>query len=166
MSKTQMHFFTWHKGFFDSNYQLFAKGEIKGSLVFSSWKNNARGIAKNNYYFTSEGFLNPVTYIRNEQHEQIGVIHYNLWKLTASLNLQSGEQASWRFTNSWLSQWTITNFTDKTIQYHSNNPNGTATSNTDDELMLLSGLFICGFFVRAFLIVLMIFVIPIVLRSC
>ncbi|MGF1925283.1 MAG: hypothetical protein ACQUHE_13990 [Bacteroidia bacterium] len=156
---------TWRKGLFDSNYQLYTNGEIKGSLIFSSFKNNARGIALKNYYFTTEGFLNPVTKIRDENHVEIGIITYHAWQLKATVRFNNMDHATWKFTNSWLSQWAITNHADKEIQYRADTPNGTAFSNTDDELMLLSGLFIKEFFARALILIFLVFVIPIIARA-
>jgi len=155
---------TWRKGIFDSNYQLYNNGEIKGSLIFSSWKNNARGIASKNYYFTTEGILNPVTKIRDENHNQIGVITYNSWQLKATVTFNGLEHVSWNYTNSWLSQWSITNHRDKHIQYHSVTSAGTVNSDTDDELLLLSGLYIREFFSRAIIVIMLIILIPILTR--
>lgn len=160
------HVLIWRKGSFDSNYQLYINGEIKGSLIFSSWKNNARGIALKNYYFTSEGFFNPITKIRDEHHNQIGVITYNAWKLKATVTFNNLDHASWSYTNSWLSKWTITNHRDKQIQYHSTTGSGTAYSDNDDELLLLSGLYIREFFSRAIILLVLIILIPVVMRSC
>ena len=156
---------TWRKGLFDSNYQLYTNGEIKGSLIFSSWKNNARGIALKNYYFTTEGFLNPITKIRDENHHQIAVINYNSWKLKATVTFNDLDHASWSYTNGWLSQWAITNHRDKQIHYQSATGTGAVNSNNDDELMLLIGLFIREFFSRALIIVIMIIVISMVARA-
>lgn len=157
---------TWRKGLFDSNYQLYANGEIKGSLLFSSWKNNARGIALKNYYFISEGFLNPITKIKDENHNQIGVITYNTWKLKATVTFTNLDHASWGYTNGWLSQWTITNHRDKQIQYQSSTAVGMVYSDNDDELMLLSGLYIRAFFSRAIILIIIAILIPILIRSC
>jgi hypothetical protein len=157
---------TWRKGLFDSSYQLYSNGEIRGSLVFSSWKNNARGIALKNYYFTSEGFLNPITRIRDENHQQIGVITYNSFKLKATLTFDNLDHASWSFTNSWLSQWEITNHRDKQIVYHSSSTEGAVHTNNDDELMLLSGIFIKEFFSRGFIIFILLILIPMIMRTC
>ncbi len=156
---------TWRKGVFDSNYQLYTNGEIKGSLIFSSLKNNARGIALKNYYFTTEGFLNPVTKIRDENHHEVGTITYNSWKLKATVAFNNLEHASWAYTNSWLSQWTITNHRDKQIIFHSSTGAGTAQSNNDDELLLLSGLFIREFFSRALILIFIAVFVAIIARA-
>lgn len=157
---------TWRKGLFDSNYQLYTNGEIKGSLIFSSWKNNARGIALKNYYFTSEGFLHPTTKIKDEKHNQIGVITYHIWELKATVTFNDLDHASWGFTNSWLSRWTISNHRDKQIQYHSATSSGIARSDNDDELLLLSGLYIREFFSRAIVLLILVVLIPTIMRSC
>ena len=157
---------TWRKGLFDSNYQLYTNGEIKGSLIFSSWKNNARGIALKNYYFTTEGFLNPITKIKDENHDQIAVITYDHWKIKATITFKDLDHASWGYTNSWLSQWSITNHRDKQIQYHSATAAGTVHTDNNDELLLLSGLYIREFFSRAIILIIIIIFIPILIRSC
>ncbi len=157
---------TWRKGLFDSNYQLYANGEIKGNLIFGSLKNNARGIASKNYYFTTEGFLNPITKIRDEKHHQIGIITYHAWQLKATITFNDLDHASWNYTNNWLSQWAITNHRDKQIQYHASTAAGTVHSDNDDELMLLSGLFIREFFSRAIILIIIIIFIPLMMRSC
>ncbi|RYG16661.1 MAG: hypothetical protein EOO07_12785 [Chitinophagaceae bacterium] len=156
---------TWRKGLFDSNYQLYTNSEIKGSLIFSSWKNNARGIALKNYYFTTEGFLNPVTKIRDENHNEIAKINYNSWKLKATLTFKDLEHASWSFSNGWLSEWTITNHRDKQIHYQSSAGTGVVHSDNEDELMMLSGLFIREFFSRALLIIILVIVVPMIARA-
>ncbi len=156
---------TWTKGVFDSNYQLYANGDIKGSLIFSSFKNNARGIALNNYYFTTEGFLNPVTKIRDEKHNQIGIITYNSWNLKATVTFNDLSHASWSYTNGWLSRWTITNHQDKQIQFHATTGAGTAHSNNDDELLMLSGLFIREFFSRAIMLIIIAIFTAVIARS-
>jgi hypothetical protein len=157
---------TWRKGLFDSNYQLYTNGEIKGSLIFNSWKNNARGIALKNYYFTSEGFLNPTTKIRDEKHNQIGIITYKIWKLKATVTFNNLDHASWGYTNSWLSRWTITNYSDKQIQFHSATSSGVAVTDNDDELFLLTGLYIREFFSRAIILLILLILIPAIMRSC
>ena len=157
---------TWRKGLFDSDYQLYTNGEIKGSLIFSSLKNNARGIALKNYYFTTEGFFNPITKIRDENHNQIATINYNTWKLKATVTYNNLDHASWSYTNGWLSHWSITNHRDKLIQYHSTTGAGHANSDNDDELLLLSGLFIREFFSRAIILLVIVILIPTVMRSC
>lgn len=158
---------TWRKDLFDSNYQLYSNGEIKGSLIFSSWKFNARGIALKNYYFTSEGLLNPITKIRDEHHNEVGVITYNGWKFKASIIFNNGQEpASWTFTNSWLTQWAITNHHNKQIYYNSSNTTGSIHTDNSDELLMLAGLFIREYYSRGTILFILAIVIPMIFRAC
>lgn len=157
----------WNKGFFDSNYQLFGEGKIQASLLFNSWKNEARGIGLNSsYFFRTIGFVNPSTDIIDGNNEIIGTIKYDSWHSKATLTMRSGEVYAWAFTNSWLSKWTISNFTDKQVIYEANSTSGKISANTDDEVMLLSGLFIKEYYSRILiLIIVFIVIIPILSRG-
>ncbi|MES2418077.1 MAG: hypothetical protein V4541_07795 [Bacteroidota bacterium] len=157
---------TWTKGLFDSNYQIYNNSQIRASLHFSSWKNNARGIALHkNYYFTTEGFFNPVTKIRDENFQDIGVITYHSWQLKATITFTNLEHASWGYTNGWLSQWSISNHREKQIQYRSSTASGTILSNNEDELLLLSGVFIREYFSRIMILILIIIFLPALIRG-
>ena len=144
----------WNKGFLDSNYQLFANGKISGSIFFNTWKNEAKGIGlTNSFFFKTEGFLNPTTKLINEKNEIIGIITYDSWHTKATVNMTSGEVFAWSFSNSWLSQWMITDFKEKQISYHSHSSNGTITSSTSDEIMLLTGIFIREYYARILIMI-------------
>lgn len=156
---------TWTKGLFESNYQIFSNGQIKNSLLFNTWRNEAQGIGANqNYYFRTSGFLHPTTTILNQQMEQIGTISYNSWQTKATLQMKSGEQFLWNFTNGWYSKWIISNFQDKQILFDSNSSNGVISTNTDDEVILLAGLFIREYHSRLFIFLILIIFIPIILH--
>jgi len=160
-------YLTWTKGLFDSDYQIFEQGRIKNSLLFNSWKNEARSVGlQQNFLFTTQGFTNPTTTIYDDNNAILGTITYNSWQTKATLTLASGSQMAWSFTNGWLSNWMITNFNDKQINYNSSSTSGTIISNTDDELMLLAGIFIKEYYTRIFiLLVMMVVFIPIFTRS-
>jgi hypothetical protein len=160
------HYLTWRKGLFDSNYQVYDQSQIRASLFFGSWKNDARGIAlSKNYYFTTEGFLNPVTRIRDENLQELGIITYHPWQLKATLTFNHEIHASWAYTNGWLSNWRISDHREKQIQYHASTAAGTILTNNDDELLLLSGLFVREFFSRIMILILIIFLFPIIVRG-
>ncbi len=156
---------TWTKGLFESNYQIFSNGQIRNSLLFNTWKNEAQGIGINqNYYFRTSGFLNPTTQVFNQQQELIGTISYNSWQTKATINMNSGEQYMWNFTNGWYSKWAVGNFQGKQILFDSNSSSGVISTNTDDEVLLLIGLFIREFHSRLFIFLILIILIPIILH--
>lgn len=160
------HFLTWRKGLFDSNYQIYKQSQIQASLFFSSWKNNARGIGLHeSYFFTTEGFSNPITKITDQNGQEIGLITYHFWQLKASISLNKQEHSSWSFSNAWLSKWTINNFQGKEIHYQASSGSGTVFSNNEDELLLLSGLFIKEYFARILILFFILLILPALVRG-
>ena len=161
------HHLTWTKGLFESSYQLFENGQIKSSLFFDTWKNEARCVGfSGNYLFKTSGFASPTTQIISENNEVIGVITYNSWKSRATVNMNNGEQFIWTFANAWHSQWTITDFKEKSNHYRSISGGGNAMSNNDDMVMLLAGLFIKEYYNRIFIfIIIIVVIIPIITRG-
>ncbi len=152
---------TWTKGYFDSNYQLFDHGKISGSIHFENWNNDAKGMGlTTNISFKTEGFITPTTHIVNDKNEIIGVIKYESWQTKATITMTSGEVYGWSFTNSWLSNWMITDFKQQRITYKSNSGNGSIESSATDEIMLLTGLFIREFYARILIVILLILIIP------
>lgn len=159
-------FSTWNKGLFDSNYQIFTEGKISGSLLFDNWKNEAKGMGLTiNISFKTEGFLTPKTNILNDKNEIIGVITYESWQTKATINMASGEIFGWSFTNSWLSNWSITDFKEKSISYQSKSGTGTIDSTGSDEIMLLTGIFIRECYARILVVILFLLIIPAFSRS-
>jgi hypothetical protein len=159
-------FSTWNKGLFDSNYQIFTEGKISGSLLFDNWKNEAKGMGlTTNISFKTEGFLTPKTNIFNDKNEIIGVITYESWQTKATINMASGEIFGWSFTNSWLSNWSITDFKEKSISYQSKSGTGTIESTASDEIMLLTGIFIRECYARILVVILFLLIIPAFSRS-
>ena len=149
---------TWTKGLLENTYQLFENGLIINTLFFDTWKNEARSIGKENtFLFKTNSFFDSNTQILTGKGEILGVINFDLWQSKAVVNLASGEQFACNFNNYLFSKWTITNFKDKQLFYYSNTTSGTITTNTDDELMVLSGLFIREHYSRA-LVLFIIFV--------
>lgn len=156
---------TWTKGLFDSNYQLFTDGKISGSLLFDTWKNEAKGIGlTSTYFFKTEGFLKPITRIINEKNELIGSITYASWQTKATIKMESGEVFGWSFTGSWLNNWLITDFKDKKISYNSQSSKGIINSSTTDESMLLIGIFIREFYARILIFCFILLLLPTFLR--
>lgn len=140
---------SWRKGLFDSNYQVFGNALLKFSINFSSFKNSAIATTqKEIYLLKSEGYSNPETKILNNKNEVLAVIHYDWLSFKAKIVFTSGETFDWSFQNSWASRWILNNQKEKQVIYNSSTSNGLIHSNTDDDLLILSGLFIREYYTR------------------
>jgi hypothetical protein len=159
-------FSNWNKGLFDSNYQIFTEDKISANLLFENWRNEAKGMGLNTHIsFKTEGFSTPKTNILNDKNEIIGIITYELWQTKATINMTSGEVYGWSFTNSWLSNWSITDFKEKNISYKSKSGTGVIESTASDEIMLLTGIFIRECYARILVVILFLLIIPAFSRS-
>ncbi|MFD2584569.1 hypothetical protein ACFSR6_18875 [Pedobacter vanadiisoli] len=139
----------WRKGLFDSNYQVIGNGYLKFSLNFGSWKNSAIATTQSGIYLLkSEGFSKPETRILNNQNETLATITYDWLGFKARVVFASGETFDWRYQNSWLSRWSLNNLKDKQILFSSSAGNGNIHSNTDDDMLIFTGLFIREYYSR------------------
>ena len=159
------HLLTWTKGIFDNSYQLFQNGVIKGNLIFDTWKNEARTLFKEgNLIINSQGFFESNNYIYNDKGELLGTITFETWKAKATVTLKNGEQFYFNFTNGWYTKWEIGDLKGKQAIYDSDTSSGRISSNTDDQMMLISGLFIREYFTRRLLalVIFLVIFIPII----
>ncbi|TCC91911.1 hypothetical protein EZ428_09185 [Pedobacter frigiditerrae] len=160
-------YLTWNKGIFESNYQIFESGKIKCTLFFDTWRSEAKAISQSkNYRFKDDGLYGTTTQIFDGNNELIGFISYSDWKSKATITLNSGEKYAFEFTNTWHSQWRITNFNDKQINYDSSTSSGTVVSNNDDELMLLIGFYAREHFTKMIMLIIFIIIfLPMISRG-
>ncbi|QNR85860.1 hypothetical protein H9N25_05260 [Pedobacter riviphilus] len=137
-------FINWKSNWLSGNFQLFADGVQKGMITFETWKSNAESMLEDkNYQFVNEGFWQSSTkVIDRKTGGVVAVITYDSWKSKALISLNTGEQYEWKSTGIWKSQWTVSNYKDAHIMYTSGNNSGAISSDTDNNLLIIAGLFI------------------------
>jgi len=137
-------FINWKNNWFSGNFQLFVDGVQKGMITFGTWKSDAVSMFEDkNYYFVNEGFWQSKTkVIDRNTNEMVAIITYDSWKSKALISLNTGEQYEWKSTGIWKTQFTVSNYKDAHIMYNSGSNSGAISSDTDNELLIISGLFI------------------------
>lgn len=137
-------FINWKSNWFSGNFQLFADGVQKGAITFATWRSDAESMFEDkNYFFSNEGFWQSCTKVTDRKtKEVVAMITYDTWKSKAVISLKSGEQYEWKSTNLRRSQWTVSNYKDAHIAYSASNNFGAISSDTDNELLIIAGLFI------------------------
>jgi len=156
----------WRKGLFDSNYQVFDQQQLKFSMNFSSWQNSAIATTQSGIYLLkSEGFSKPETRILNNQNETLATITYDWLGFKARVVFASGETLDWRYQNSWLSRWSLNNLKDKQILFSASAGNGNIHSNVNDDMLVLTGLFIREYYSRLLFVLIILIVILISCRN-
>ncbi|WP_029278020.1 hypothetical protein [Pedobacter borealis] len=135
----------WKSNWLSGNIQLFADGIQKGIVTFKTWRSDAESMFEDkNYFFSNVGFWQSKTnVIDRKTNELVAVITYDSWKSKAVISLKSGEQYEWKSTGVWRqAQWTLSNYKDTHIAYSASNNCGAISSDTDNELLIIAGLFI------------------------
>ena len=137
-------FINWKSNWFNSNFELFVDGIQKGAIKFIGWTSNAETVFEDkNYLFTNVGFWQSKTnVIDRKTNELIAIITYDSWKSKATISMKSGEQYEWKSTNFWKSQWVVSNYKDANIVYSSSSKSGSISSDNDNSLLIIAGLFI------------------------
>ena len=138
---------TWKKGFFSNNYTLYQNGEMIGDLREKSFSQTA--VAELNgkgYLFRTKGFLKQHTEIIDSSTKQvIGDISYNNWKNKATISGRN-KTVSWNYTNFWNTKWSLADKDGTKINYAGSSTKGQIESNTDDALLILSGLYVTNYY--------------------
>ena len=137
-------FINWKSNWFNSNFELFVDGIQKGSIKFIGWTSDAEtAFEDKNYFFTNIGFWKSKTnVIDRKTNEIVASITYDSWKSKAIINMISGEHYEWKPTSFWKSEWIVSNYKDANIVYSSSSKSGSITSDTNNSLLIIAGLFI------------------------
>jgi hypothetical protein len=152
----------WKKGFFKETYEIYSNGGLVGTLKENIWKQIAYGeLNGKTVIFKTQGFLNQETQIIDPgSNSIIGKISYNLWMTKATIEY-SNTVAKWKCENVWNTKWSISNSVDVLIQCHGSSSKGIMEGQTQDELLILSGLFVTNYYWQISLAVIIAVLIPI-----
>ena len=152
----------WKKGIFSNTYNIYFQDQIIGKLKNNSLSQITRGeLNGKKYNFITKGFLNKQTEIHDTVNNKvIGTITYNGWMTKATLSILDNK-INWKYDNIWNTKWSIFDSDGIEIKYSGSSLKGQINSNTDDDLLLLSGLFVINYYWQITIIIIIIASIPI-----
>ena len=152
----------WKKGIFSSTYNIYSQGQFIGKLKNSSFSQIAEGeINGKKYTFITKGFFNQQTEIHDTINNRvIGNITYNGWMTKATLSILD-KKINWKYDNLWNTKWSIFDSEGIKIKYSGSSLKGQIESNTDDDLLLLTGLFVINYYWQITIIIIFVAFIPI-----
>lgn len=137
----------WKKGFFNNTYYIFNGHKIAGTLVDRSLSQS--GIAEygnNKYSFKTKGLFRQETQIiDNVTHNQIGNIRYNLWMNKAELTINH-EILYWKYDDWVNTKWIISNCEGVQIRYFGTPISGRIESTVNDDILIITGLFVTNYY--------------------
>lgn len=142
-----MEIYSWRKGFFSNTYSIFKKGLPVGNLRTKSFSSNASAyINGKQFNFITKGFINQsALIIERNSNKVIGKITFNSWRTKANIEFED-TIAELKSNNIWNSSWLITGNRGETIRLKNRTTNGTIESTTDDERLLMAGLFATNYY--------------------
>ena len=156
--------YNWRKGIFSESYQIFNNETQVGSLSNKCFSQTAYGeLNEEKYTFKTCGVFKQHTQIIENYNKIVGEITYNNWMNKATINI-NGQQFDLKYDNIWNTKWSISGLNETQISYNSTSCTGQIQSNTDNELLILSGLFVANYYLQMTLVVLLIVFIPILVK--
>jgi len=153
----------WKKGAFKSACQIYSdENRIIGVLHENNCSLSAEGeLNGKKYLFKSKGFFNPVTQIIDVANNVvIGKITYNSWMTKARIEYDDSI-LNWRYDSCWASKWSIFGTTDILLHGRSSFCKGNIEFNRQNDLFVLTGLFISRYYFQMTWMIILIAMIPI-----
>lgn len=154
--------YSWTKGFFSNLYNIYSNETLIGSLKDKSFSQTAEGkVNGKEYIFKTKGFLKQHTeIIDSSENRVIGEITYNNWMTKATISLND-KTINWKYDNPWNTKWSLFDLTGTLMSFSSSSSKGQIESNVDDELLILTGLFVLNYYWQTTAVVLIAAFIPI-----
>ncbi len=134
---------TWKKGVFESTYQLFSNDVLVGYLKTNQFTNSVEcEMNSKKYHFKAKrSFESTVEIIDKDKNIPVGSIKFGFWHNKATIELNN-KQLTWKFDNWWNTKWSLSDTETETYRYQGSQSKGSIEFNTENEILILSGLYI------------------------
>lgn len=153
---------TWKKGIFSNTYNIYNGDQLIGKFRNNWFSQSADGELNGvKYTFKTRGFFKQHTQIIEDRTGNIiGEINYSTWRTKATLSINDKE-SGWKYDNIWNTRWSIFNSEGLQINYCGSSTRGTIESNSENDLLLLGGLFVTNYYWQTAVVLIIIFCIPV-----
>ncbi|PHN00864.1 hypothetical protein [Flavilitoribacter nigricans] len=139
----------WKKGLFKCTYELSAAGFPVGHLKDSELSRKAYGRLNNKEvtFQRCEGLHTRINMLETQSNRPIGTITFNPWYPKATIHLED-QQFYWTFSNIWETRWKITDQDGAIVHFRGWSGRGEMTILEQDDLLVLTGLYISSYYWR------------------
>jgi len=139
--------FNWKKGIFSDTYRVYSSNQQIGELKNKTFSQSSIGeINGKSYTFKTKGFFKQHTEIvDNSDNSVIGEIAYNNWMTKAFLSINERKH-TWKYENVWNTKWSIFESDKAVINYKGSSSSGQILSDIDNDLLLLTGLYVTNYY--------------------
>ena len=148
--------YNWKKGFLKNKMEIFSNGNQIGNFVDKTFSQSASGeLSDKKYLFQTIGLFNQKTIVVDgSKNLNLGEITYNTIKTTAKIDF-NGKVFFWKNENWRHSKWKFYN-TDTSIAYRGSSFIGELESDTEDPLLILTGLYIANYYWQSVVAIMMV----------
>lgn len=152
----------WKKRLFSKCYNIYSNTQLVGKLEEQSFSQTAIGELNGvKYKFKTKGFFSQNTEIIDQNNRKvIGQINYSNWKTKANIS-GFGKSIKWKYDNVWNTKWSIFDSEGNKINYVGSSRRGHIETNTEDALLVLSGLFVTNYYWQKSIAVIIVIFLPI-----
>lgn len=152
----------WKRGAFSTTYQILSDERSIGQLENHTFRQTSEGrINKSKYSFVTRGVFKQETRIMDgDSRKVIGTIRYNSMKSRASIELP-GRTLSWKYDNAWQTRWRICDEKQTLMEFAGRSFKGSIEFEQDDDLLVLTGLYVTNYYQQAMIAVFVAVFIPI-----
>nr|WP_319399806.1 hypothetical protein [uncultured Carboxylicivirga sp.] len=146
--------YNWKKGLFSSTYEIYTNNRLVGTLKDKAFCKTSNGIINNHkYIFQTTSLFKPQTNIIDADSQKlIGNISYGTWMTKATISL-SGKTYHWQYDNVWNTKWSILGPDGIALQSQSKTSSGMIEFNSENDALILCGLFITNYLLQMTVII-------------
>jgi len=158
--------FNWKKGIFSDTYRVYSNNQHIGELKNRTFSQSSPGkINGNSYTFRTKGFFKQHTeIIDNSDNSVIGEIAYSNWMTKAFISINEREHI-WKYDNIWNTKWSIRDSDNEIINYKGSSSSGQIESDANNDLLLLTGLYVTNYYWQMTVVILIAVLTPIFASS-
>jgi hypothetical protein len=153
---------SWKRGAFSSTCRIFSGEETIGELTNKAFSQTALGLIRNKrYLFKTKGLFKQETRIlEGVSHQVLGSISYNSWKSRATIQFKD-RTLYWKYDNRWQSRWSLFDDQGILMKFAGGSSKGTIECKEEDDLLVLTGMFVTNYYQQAMIAILVAVFIPI-----
>lgn len=153
----------WKKGAFSSTCRISSGEETIGELANYTFKQTAEGVIRNKrYFFKTKGLFKQETQITDAESDRvIGNISYASMMSKATIQLKD-RTIFWKYDTGWQTRWSLYNDRGPLMKFASRNfSKGSIEFEEEDDLLVLTGLFVTNYYQQAMIAIMVAVFIPI-----
>ena len=152
----------WKSGLFKNTYNIYSAEAQVGKLKENTWSGAAEGeLNGKKYIFKTRGFFRQKTLIIDPlNNDIIGEITFHTWMTKATIRIRD-KIFNWKYDN-WLNtKWSIYNPEEILIHYSGSFLKGKISTSINEELLILTGLFVTNYYMQSTIILLVAVLLPV-----